>query len=1358
MLDFVSVKNVLGKKAVTVYPEFIVKKSKDLMIRGKSFYAIWDEETGFWSTDETDVQRMVDAMIFEAGEQFDPVDLKLLKNFSSNKWVEWQKYCKSLSDNYHELDDKVIFSNSKLKKTDYATRTLPYPLEEGCIEAYDELMDVLYAPSERKKLEWAIGAIISGDSKKLQKFIVLYGGPGTGKSTVINIIQKLFEGYWVPFDARTLSSSSNAFALDAFRSNPLIAIQHDGDLSRIEDNTKLNSIVSHETMSVNEKFKAPYSSKIKSFLIMGTNKPVKITDAKSGILRRLIDVTPTGDKIPKKRYDELLSQIEFELPGIAYHCLKVYKECGAGYYDGYIPLSMMSVTNDFYSFIEDNYDFFTENADSVVLKTVWLRYKEYCEDAKVPYPLSMRMVKSELKNYYKEYKDRDLHNRRSVYYEFLSYKFDYKPLENDILEDSDESVASWLKFDSEVSEFDDIFKSCPAQYANTKETPSCSWDKCKTVLEDLDTRKLHYVLGFPKNLIVVDFDLKGEDGKKNFDLNLKAASKWPQTYAELSKSGAGIHLVYYYSGDVDTISRIYEENIEIKVFTGKSSLRRMLTRCNDIPIATISSGLPLKDRGKNMLKEETIKSEKALRDLIARNLRKEIHPNTKPSMDFIYKILEDAYDSGLNYDVRDMRPAIQHLAMESSNQADYCLRLLCKMKFNSEEISENTESADYSEKPIVIFDVEVFSNLFIVAWKKKGIDKVNIMYNPTPEEVQDLVENGRIVGFNNRRYDNHIQYARMLGYTEEELYKVSQSIIDDKQTSIMFGEAYNLSYTDVYDFLSAGNKMSLKKWEIKLRIHHMELGLPWDKPVPKSLWEKVGEYCGYDVIATEAVWDKNESDWVAREILSEWAEMTVNDTTNALTIRLIVGKDPHPQDKFIYTDLSTIFPGYEYNPYGIDKSRYNPGAKIVKGKSIYMGEDPGEGGRVTAKPGIYHNVALLDVKSMHPSSIVTLKIFGEEYTKNFENIKEARICIKEKRYEDAKKILPKKLHKYFEDPVKIKQLGNALKTPINSAYGLTSANFPNKLKDPRNVDNIVAKYGALFMINLQKEVEDRGFIVAHVKTDSIKIPDATPEIIDFCMEYGKKYGFEFDHEKTYSKMCLVNEAVYIAEVCEEEGEPVEPYWTATGAQFQEPYVFKTLFSKEPIEFYDLVQTKSVNTAIYLDMNESLPDVSDLERQVEKLEDKYKKGLISDTIFESECRKLQDDISKGHDYRFVGKIGAFCPMIDGVGAGILLRESKPGVYGAVNGTKHADGKGVYRWMEAEMVEKLGLQDKADTTYHNRLVDEAIETINKFGDFERFVSEDYILTKVNRKLDDGWINPPEGSDENGVPFDTDEIPFK
>ena len=42
---------------------------------------------------------------------------------------------------------------------------------------------------------------------------------------------------------------------------------------------------------------------------------------------------------------------------------------------------------------------------------------------------------------------------------------------------------------------------------------------------------------------------------------------------------------------------------------------------------------------------------------------------------------------------------------------------------------------------------------------------------------------------------------------------------------------------------------------------------------------------------------------MAREILADLAGMTVNDTTNTLTTRIIFGKERHPN--LVYTDLAT---------------------------------------------------------------------------------------------------------------------------------------------------------------------------------------------------------------------------------------------------------------------------------------------------------------------------------------------------------------------------------------------------------------------------------------------------------------------
>lgn len=899
MLDFLMISTRSTKRGVIeIYPKFIIKKSSDLMIRGGDFYAIWIEERGLWSTDEQDALILIDKYLDEYAEEnkgkFEAqVRVMHMWDAESGMIDTWHKYCqKQMRDSFHQLDDTLIFANTKVSKKDYSSKRLPYPLEKGDISAWDKLISTLYSPEERHKIEWSIGAIVTGDSKNIQKFMVFYGSAGTGKSTILNIIQKLFEGYYSVFDARALGSSSNSFALESFKSNPLVAIQHDGDLSRIEDNTRLNSLVSHELMTVNEKFKAAYSNRFNAFLYMGTNKPVKITDAKSGLIRRLIDVTPTGEKLSRAEYHDVTKRVNFELGAIAKHCEEVYRE-DPGAYDDYVPVSMLGASNDFYNFVLDSYFTFKEQVD-VPLKSAWELYKTYCEEANVPYPFSKRIFKEELKNYFTDYKDRYTVNdvrMRSVYIGFRADKFE----DEEKKEEVEKPKIKLIEFNSTESIFDKECGEYPAQYATSKGTPTKKWDNVTTTLNDINTSELHYVK-VPENHIVIDFDIPDENGEKSLEKNVEEASKWPPTYAEFSKSGKGVHLHYIYTGDPKKLSAIYSDHIEVKVYSGKSSLRRKLTKCNNLPIAKISSGLPLKGEDK-VVNFEAIKTEKGIRTLIKKNLKKEIHPGTKPSIDFIHKILDDAYKSDLKYDVSDMKPAVLSFAASSTHQADYCIKLVNKMQFKSEEPSLPVGSRP--EDKIVFYDVEIFPNLFLVNWKYEGEKSPVVrMINPKPAEIEELLKY-KLVGFNCRRYDNHMLYARLMGYNNLQLFNLSQKIITEGKG--FFGEAYNISYTDVYDF--AAKKQSLKKWEIELGIHHQELGLPWDQPVPEERWVEVAEYCDNDVIATEAVFNELKGDFMAREILADLAGMTVNDTTNTLTTRIIFGKERHPN--LVYTDLAT---------------------------------------------------------------------------------------------------------------------------------------------------------------------------------------------------------------------------------------------------------------------------------------------------------------------------------------------------------------------------------------------------------------------------------------------------------------------
>ena len=1339
MLDFLMISTRTGKRGVTeIYPKFIIKRSSDLMIRGGDFYAIWVEDRGLWSTDEQDVIQMIDRELDiyaeNNKEKFDgtPRVLHMWDN-ESGMIDSWHRYCQTQSrDNFHMLDEKLIFSNSETNKKDYASKRLPYPLEPGECPAYEKLISTLYSPEERHKIEWAIGSIVSGDSKKIQKFMVLYGAAGTGKSTILNIIQQLFDGYYSVFDAKALGSSSNSFALEAFKTNPLVAIQHDGDLSKIEDNTRLNSLVSHELMTVNEKFKTAYSNRFKAFLFMGTNKPVKITDGRSGLIRRLIDVSPSGNKLGMREYKAAVKQIGFELGAIAYHCQEVYLR-DPGAYDDYIPVMMLGASNDFYNFIIDSYHIFKKE-NGTTLKAAWEMYKTYCEEAKVSYPYSQRNFKEELKNYFWEFHEQFTPEGGSkVRYYYSGFRTD--KFETD--EKQDDSSITWIKLDAAESIFDKECANCPAQYATSKETPSQKWDEVKTRLTDLDTSKLHYVK-VPENHIVIDFDIPDEDGNKSFEKNLEAASDWPATYAELSKSGAGIHLHYIYTGDPSRLSRVYSDHIEVKVFTGKSSLRRKLTKCNDLPIATINTGLPTKGEEK-MINFEAVKNERGLRTLIKKNLNKEIHPGTKPSVDFIYKILEDAYSSGLKYDVSDMKNAVFAFGANSTNHGDYCIKLINKMKFKSDDPSENSDNDD---GVLIFYDVEVFPNLFLVNYKSQGKNKPVVrMINPSPSEIEELMR-FKLVGFNCRRYDNHILYGRLVGYTNEQLYDLSQRIVSG-DSNAFFGEAYNVSYTDVYDFCS--KKQSLKKWEIELGIHHQELGLPWDQPVPEELWTKVAEYCDNDVIATEAVFDSRQADFVARKIQVDLVKLlhgitnvSVNDTTNTLSTKIIFGANRKPQSVFNYRDLSkpvrpdqyeeyrekfgkdykfrvfnenglpfyADFDPKETYPEGCSILPFFPGYKFDNGKSTYLNEEIGEGGRVYSEPGMYGDVWDGDVASMHPHSAIFECIFGPEYTKRFQDIVDARVAVKHKDFDAAELMLDGALKPYLNEE-QAADLAQALKIVINSIYGLTSASFDNPFRDPRNKDNIVAKRGALFMTLLKQQVQQLGYTVAHIKTDSIKIPDATQYIMDFVIKFGNEYGYKFETEANFEKYCLVNDAVYVAKFKEplkdkKTGDDI--WWTATGTQFQVPYVFKKLFSHKPIEFEDMCETKAVSSALYLDMNEGLPE-------------------------------------NEHNRIFIGKVGLFCPIKPGYGGGELLRESKD----KEGNVKYASATGAkgYRWMESEMVRTLDKQNDIDRSYYDKMVNDAVDTISKYGDFEWFSSNDpYICNKADWPPEENlpWFDEP------------------
>lgn len=1162
-MDFVEVvshKNVSNHRTsdYKIVPSFKYGYVRDLVVRGKAFYAFWTGKS--WSTDINDLIVAVDSEVkekyVETKNKFPNAIIKAsyMRDYESQVRTNFENYVKMSPNSDKKFNTHILFSDHEVVRDDYATTQLSYTPEELDTPAFDEMMDVLYDKPELEKIMWFMGAALTNSMKDIQKFMYLYGGKGTGKGTVIDIFKMVFEGYYAEIDLAKLTGGSE-FATAQVQEVPIL-VDSDSDISKIKQDVNLLKLTAHEPLAVNKKYQAQYEVTFEGLLITASNQRYKVGNVDSGINRRAVVVEPSNRKIPLDKYRKLKKQIKFELPGIAMNAMRIFNELGPAYYDSETDVEMMMATDLMFSFVRENAPIL---GDPTTLKQASELYKLYLEDLGYDTNGYKRKLKNELQRYYDHFDERsatiDGVRTRNVYSGFkrsLVFPDEVKK------EKSEPSLA----LNSHISHFDALSANYPAQLANSAGTPQKPWSEVSSTLKDIDTSKLHYVL-VPKNHIVIDFDLKNEKGDKDRVLNLRKAAEFPPTYAEYSKGGEGVHLHYIYDGDVDKLSSVYEPGIEIKVYSGKMSLRRKLSKCNDLEVATISSGLPVKEEDKLVYQDvdKMVWNESKMRTAIKKNLRKEYHPATKPSMDFIAHIFSQAEATGVEYDLTDMRNDILVFASRSSHQAPACIKIANKINYSTIKQEEPTaKKMVYEDSELYFYDIEVYPNLLIVCWKRLGQDEITKWFNPSPAQIEWLTSRP-IIGFNCRRYDNHILYGRLVGDDNLAMFNRSAHIVADG--SGMLSGAYNLSYADIYEYIV--KKQSLKKWEVELGIKHDEFELPWDQPLDEAQWERAGEYCANDVEATEAVFNATYDDYIARKMLSALSGLPINATTQEHAAAFLFGNDKRPQDKFVHTDLSEMFPGY----------------KFEFGKSSYRGEDPGEGGYVYSKPGIYKNVAEIDVASMHPSSMIALNYLGP-YTQRFKDLKQSRVFVKHGEFDKAATMFEGKLAPYLQEGEDAKALANALKRIINIVYGMSSAKYDNKFREPKNLDNVVAKRGALFMINLKHVVTDAGYEVIHIKTDSIKIANVDDKIIKIVLDYGKQYGYDFEVEHIFERLALVNKAVLIGKVEQNDAWGKESgTWEAIGAQFAEPYVYKSIFTKEPIDALDFAITKQVQSTIYI---------------------------------------------------------------------------------------------------------------------------------------------------------------------------------
>ena len=158
-----------------------------------------------------------------------------------------------------------------------------------CPKVYDEFLGTVMDPVDRKALEAYVGMLELEIYDDIPRFIILYGGPGSGKSVILSIITRLFEDRF---------ASSVSFAR-LTKTNLIVIHDEDPDKTIKEDKKELSA-----------------KDDLKTKYIIATNKLPTNRNSNVRVL------CMTDERIEKNRFDKyirpgLLKMIE----AFRYYCV-----------------------------------------------------------------------------------------------------------------------------------------------------------------------------------------------------------------------------------------------------------------------------------------------------------------------------------------------------------------------------------------------------------------------------------------------------------------------------------------------------------------------------------------------------------------------------------------------------------------------------------------------------------------------------------------------------------------------------------------------------------------------------------------------------------------------------------------------------------------------------------------------------------------------------------------------------------------------------------------------------------------------------------------------------------------------------
>lgn len=213
----------------------------------------------------------------------------------------------------------------------YAINQIPHrydpdaDLPGDVIEAW--LSFIVPDASDREMLLQFCGLCLTRDTRA-QKFLVLRGEGGSGKSTVIRLLEAMVGG-------RNCSNISLAELSQRFASygllGKLVNSCADLELQALEDTSTLKKILGEDTLRGEQKGKDAVSFRSYAKLIFSTNDlPIVKGERTNGFFRRLL-VLPM-DRLPEKRradfFDQLVSQLPYFLRLCVQALTRLYQSGG----------------------------------------------------------------------------------------------------------------------------------------------------------------------------------------------------------------------------------------------------------------------------------------------------------------------------------------------------------------------------------------------------------------------------------------------------------------------------------------------------------------------------------------------------------------------------------------------------------------------------------------------------------------------------------------------------------------------------------------------------------------------------------------------------------------------------------------------------------------------------------------------------------------------------------------------------------------------------------------------------------------------------------------------------------------------